>query len=62
MVGPTWSRVAYSLGSDYVLTVASEDLPHSLLVVVCIILYVPIGCVLCHVSLLLPLPAYHSIR
>src|SRR6201996_7012801 len=27
MVGPTWSRVAYSLGSDYVLAVVPEDLP-----------------------------------
>src|ERR1700761_747752 len=30
MVGPTWSRVAYSLGSDYVLAVVSGDLPRGL--------------------------------
>ena len=52
MVGPTWLRVAYSLGSDYVLVVVPEDLPRDLLVVACVISYGPIGCVLCHVSLL----------
>ena len=51
MVGPTWSRVAYSLGSDYVLVVVPEDLPRDLLVVACVISYVPVGCVSCHVSL-----------
>jgi len=51
MVGPTWSRVAYSLGLDYILVVVSEDLPRGLLVAACVILYVPVGCVSCHVSL-----------
>ena len=51
MVGPTWLRVAYSLGSDYVLVVVPEDLPRDLLVVTCVISYVPVGCVSCHVSL-----------
>ena len=51
MVGPTWLRVAYSLGSDYVLVVVPEDLPRGLLVVACVISYVPVGCVSCHVSL-----------
>ena len=51
MVGPTWSRVAYSLGSDYVLVVVPEDLPRGHLVVSYDISYVPIGCVSCHVSL-----------
>src|ERR1700761_4831186 len=45
MVGPTWSRVAYSLGSDYVLVVVSEDLPRGLLVVVCYL--VRSRCVVC---------------
>ena len=51
MVGPMWLRVAYSLGSDYVLVVVSEDLPRGPLVVICVISYVPVGCVSCHVSL-----------
>ena len=51
MVGPTWLRVAYSLGSDYVLVVVPEDLPRGLLVVACVISYVPVGCVSCHVSI-----------
>ena len=51
MVGPTWSRVAYSLGSDYVLVVVPEDLPRGLLVIACVISYVPVGYVSCHVSL-----------
>ena len=41
MVGPTWSRVAYSLGSDYVLAVVPEDLPRGLLVVACVTSYIP---------------------
>ena len=62
MVGPTWSRVAYSLGSDYVLTVVPEDLPRGLLVVACISRTFPL--VVCRVICpsLLPLPVYHSIR
>ena len=63
MVGPTWSRVAYSLGSDYVLVVVLEDLPRGLLVVMCYL--VRSHCVVCHVLVppsLLPLPAYLPIR
>ena len=51
MVGPTWSRVAYPLGLDYVLVFVLGDLPRDLLVVVCAISYVPVDCVSCHVSL-----------
>src|ERR1700761_7874388 len=63
MVGPTWSRVAYSLGSDYVLAVVSEDLPRGLGRCMCYL--VRSLCVVCHVLVppsLLPLPVYHSIR
>ena len=62
MVGPTWSRVAYSLGSDYVLAVVPEDVPRGLLVVACISRTFPL--VVCRVICpsLLPLPVYYSIR